>query len=334
MFKMDKNKYKIVICDDSKEERYHFYERQFDNFDIYGVTKNKNKFIEIDPIDSVEKLYNLIKILREKNELPDLILLDLFYKRKLTTVKEQEQKFKEDINNFKNEFYRLKQQVNTYLEPTGLDLLKHLRQQDFISSSELLISTYTDKNFNFLLNDDFNLLYELNPESLYKYRGNEDNISSTSEYLKIVRLIESNTQTYKNNNKIFISHGKSNDWKDIQIFIEKDLKIETIELAQQVNAGNTIIEKLIKESNNCNYAIIVMTGDDTDNKGNLRSRENVMHEIGFFQGKYGRNRVCILHEENTSIPTNLSGIAYIPYRKGDIKSIFNELRKELQHGRN
>lgn len=331
--KHNKSKYKIVICDDSMEERYNFYKRQFDNFDIHGVIKKDNAFIEFDPIDSIEKLHRLILSLKKVNKLPDLILLDLFYKKELVDTKDQEQKFKNDITKFKKKFHRLKEQVNAYLEPTGLDLLRQIRQQDSISSSELLISTYTDKNFNFLLNADFNTLYELNPESLYKYRGTEDDISSSSEYLKIVSLIEKKPHKHSDNDRIFISHGNSKDWMNVQKFLEQDMLIPTIELAQQRNNGRTIIEKLIMESEQCNYAVIVMTGEDFGFNGNTHCRENVMHEIGFFQGKYGRNNVCILHEENVNIPSNLSGIVYISYKKGEIQLIFNDLKKELSHGK-
>jgi predicted nucleotide-binding protein len=40
-----------------------------------------------------------------------------------------------------------------------------------------------------------------------------------------------------------------------------------------------------------------MTGDDKDEDGNAKARENVMHEIGFFQGKDGLAHVILLHQE-------------------------------------
>ncbi len=144
-----KMKYKIIICDDSKDERFNFYYRQFDNFDIYGVNRINNKFVEHDPIDSIEKLYLLIRELRSKNNLPDLILLDIFYKRKIKNANELENKFIKDIKQFKNKFYTLRNEVNRYLIPSGIDLLKKIRKDDLISSFELPISSYTDKNFNF-----------------------------------------------------------------------------------------------------------------------------------------------------------------------------------------
>ncbi|SEU36451.1 Predicted nucleotide-binding protein containing TIR-like domain-containing protein [Burkholderia cepacia] len=130
--------------------------------------------------------------------------------------------------------------------------------------------------------------------------------------------------------RVFISHGRSTDWREVQAYIEKDIGIATIELAQEANAGQTIIEKLENNASNCDSAVIVMTGDDTDAEGVPRARENVMHEIGFFQAKYGRSQVCLLHEEGVSIPTNLSGVVYIPFPKGNIAASFGVLVRELK----
>ncbi|TGL86668.1 DNA-binding protein [Leptospira congkakensis] len=138
------------------------------------------------------------------------------------------------------------------------------------------------------------------------------------------------TQLTNNSQKIFISHGKSKDWIELQNFLTHQSRLETIELSQQANLGRTILQKLNEESKKCNYAIIVMSGDDTDPDGKAKARENVIHEIGFFQGTYGLDRVCILYEEGTSIPSNISGVVYIPYKHDEIKNTFLDLQKELK----
>ncbi|MCU7804984.1 MAG: nucleotide-binding protein [Candidatus Thiodiazotropha sp. (ex Lucinoma borealis)] len=129
--------------------------------------------------------------------------------------------------------------------------------------------------------------------------------------------------------RVFISHGRANDWNEVQSFIEKDLDIPTLELAQEPNRGRTVLQKLEEESSNCSYAVIVMTGDDEDTEGNPRARENVMHEIGYFQCRYGLSAVCLLHEEGTSIPSNIHGLVYIPFPKGYVSATFGTLMREL-----
>ena len=130
--------------------------------------------------------------------------------------------------------------------------------------------------------------------------------------------------------RVFITHGHSSEWRAVQAFIEKDVQLLTIELEQEPNMGRTIIEKLIDNSVRCNSSVIVMTGDDVANGDEARVRENVMHEIGFFQGRYGRSNVILLHEEGVNIPTNLSGVAYVPFPKGNIKTGFHVLQRELK----
>jgi len=83
--------------------------------------------------------------------------------------------------------------------------------------------------------------------------------------------------------RVFISHGRSNQWYKVQTYLERDLKIPTLELAQEPILGRTILQKLNEESDKCGVAIIVMTGDDLISDGEIRARENVMHEIYFFR---------------------------------------------------
>lgn len=128
---------------------------------------------------------------------------------------------------------------------------------------------------------------------------------------------------------IFISHGPNTEWYKVQAFIEKDLECKTMELAQQPNLGRTILQKLEEESQKCSLAIIVMTGDDRFGEEEIRARENVLHEIGYFQGKLGLDKVILLHEEGVNIPSNIHGLVYIPFPKNMVEATFGALTKEL-----
>jgi predicted nucleotide-binding protein len=130
--------------------------------------------------------------------------------------------------------------------------------------------------------------------------------------------------------RVFISHGRSPDWREVQSYIEKDLHTDTLELAQQPNRGRTVLQKLDEESDKCCFVVVVMTGDDDVVLGAPRARENVLHEIGFFQGKLGLENVCLLHEEGTNIPSNIHGLVYIPFPKGLVSASFGVLARELK----
>ena len=130
--------------------------------------------------------------------------------------------------------------------------------------------------------------------------------------------------------RVFISHGRAQDWREVQAYIDHDLGIATLELAQEANLGRTVLQKLAEEASKCTSAVIVMTGDDTDADGNARARENVLHEIGYCQSKYGLSAVCLLHEEGTNIPSNIHGLVYIPFPKGTVSATFGALARELK----
>lgn len=130
--------------------------------------------------------------------------------------------------------------------------------------------------------------------------------------------------------RVFISHGRSIEWVKVQAYLEKDLKISTLELAQEPNLGRTVLQKLNEESQKCSVAVIVMTGDDLADDGEIRARENVMHEIGFFQGLYGLQNVVLLHEQGVNIPSNIHGLVYIGFPKDTAEAALGALSREMK----
>ncbi|MFH1368052.1 MAG: nucleotide-binding protein [Elusimicrobiota bacterium] len=128
---------------------------------------------------------------------------------------------------------------------------------------------------------------------------------------------EENVQTIHHGNDIFLVHGHNNEIKEtVARFLEK-LKLHIIILHEQPNLGRTIIEKF-EDYSKVGYAVILLTGDDVgskkDNADKLkaRARQNVVLEQGYFLGALGRSRVCALYEEGVEIPSDLSGVLYVP----------------------
>ena len=122
-----------------------------------------------------------------------------------------------------------------------------------------------------------------------------------------------------NTNKIFIVHGHNETIKEKVARLLEKLNLEPIILHEQVDNGNTIIEKFEQHSNSVNFAIILLTADD-EGKANKednykpRARQNVIFEMGYFYGKLGRNKVFLLKENNeVENPSDLLGIIYTTY---------------------
>ena len=142
-----------------------------------------------------------------------------------------------------------------------------------------------------------------------------------------LRLKEILMERQKN---IFISHGQNELLKlKLKDFINSRLGLSAVVLSEQPSGGLTIVEKLEKISNECTFAIVLMTKDDEQLNGGLRARQNVIHEIGFFQGKYGRKRVVLLAERGLELFTNISGIVRVEFDALSFETVFEPLRIEI-----
>ncbi len=107
---------------------------------------------------------------------------------------------------------------------------------------------------------------------------------------------------------VFLSHGHNELLKlKLKDFLRAKLGKMPIILSEEPSRGLTVVEKLERVSEICCFAVILITRDDQQNNGGLRARQNVIHEIGFFQGKYGRKNVVLLAERGVELFTNISG---------------------------
>ncbi len=131
--------------------------------------------------------------------------------------------------------------------------------------------------------------------------------------------------------RIFISHGH-NELLQLKLkdFISSRLQRTPVILAELPNWGATVVEKLERESKSCSMAIVLMTKDDEQRDGGVRARQNVIHEIGFFQGIYGRKNVILLAEKGVELFSNISGIVRIEFDSQSFEAVFEQLRREIE----
>lgn len=125
-------------------------------------------------------------------------------------------------------------------------------------------------------------------------------------------------------NKVFIVHGHDDHMKISVARFVAQLQLEPVILHEQPNGGRTIIEKFIDHSE-VGYAIVLLAGDDKGGLASeqadgyrLRARQNVIFELGFFIGKLGRSRVVALHREGVEIPSDYSGVLFVPFDKAGV----------------
>lgn len=116
-------------------------------------------------------------------------------------------------------------------------------------------------------------------------------------------------------NKVFIVHGHDEAaLQGLARFLEK-LGLEAIVLMERPNMGRTIIEKFEDSAGEVGFAVVLMTPDDVGgvaagDSQSSRARQNVIFELGYFSGKLGRGKVCLLRKGSVEIPSDLFGVIY------------------------
>ncbi|WP_131194085.1 TIR domain-containing protein [Lichenihabitans psoromatis] len=132
------------------------------------------------------------------------------------------------------------------------------------------------------------------------------------------------------NVEVFIGHGGSRLWRDLKDHLQDQHGVKVTAYETGARAGFTIQEVLADLSARASLALLVHTGEDTDQRGHIHARENVVHETGLFQGKLGFRRAIVILEEGTTEFSNIAGLQQIRFQKGNIREIFGEVLAVLR----
>ena len=127
--------------------------------------------------------------------------------------------------------------------------------------------------------------------------------------------VASATLEQTNTNQIFLIHGRDHGTRETVARFLENLGLEPVILQEQPDEGQTIIEKF-EQYARVNFAVALFTSDDVgglpDDGLQPRVRQNVVFELGYFIGKFGRNRVRVLVKGAPEIPSDYSSVLYIP----------------------
>ena len=131
---------------------------------------------------------------------------------------------------------------------------------------------------------------------------------------------------------IFIVHGHD----ELNLLRLKELLrerwiVESIVLSGEPGRGRTIIEKFEEEAQRATFAFVLMSPDDqiaVPGGEYAQSRPNVIFELGWFYGRLGRERVCILFKKGTRIHSDLDGVSRVEFGSSVSEKI-EEIEREL-----
>lgn len=133
---------------------------------------------------------------------------------------------------------------------------------------------------------------------------------------------------------VFIGHGRNQAWRDLKDHLQDKHGVIVEAYETGARAGHTIRDVLEEMVTKSSFAVLVLTGEDEQSDGGLRARQNVIHEAGLFQGRLGFSRAILLLEDGVEEFSNVHGVQYIRFSRGNIKETFGEvlatLRREFQ----
>jgi predicted nucleotide-binding protein len=129
---------------------------------------------------------------------------------------------------------------------------------------------------------------------------------------------------------VFIGHGHSLVWRELKDLLEDRLGLSVDEFNRVPVAGIATSSRLSDMLDAAAFAFLVMTAEDEQTDGKVRARENVVHEVGLFQGRLGFARAIVLVEDGCEAFSNIHGLGQIRFPKGNIAAKFEDIRAVLE----
>jgi predicted nucleotide-binding protein len=134
-------------------------------------------------------------------------------------------------------------------------------------------------------------------------------------------------------NRVFIIHGHHKSaLLELKELLRDELGITPIILSEEPDGGRTVIEKFEHYGRSCAFAFAFLTKDDLiikEGDDYFQARLNVLYELGWFCGRYGRARVRIIKQKETAIPSDLGGLIAHEFEHS-VMDIFINIKKDLE----
>jgi predicted nucleotidyltransferase len=146
--------------------------------------------------------------------------------------------------------------------------------------------------------------------------------------IKFVKTVADLSRSFAT--KIFIGHGRSSEWLKLRDYLTNDLRLLCDDFEAVSVAGIAVPARLEEMLSDALLAFLVATAEDEAKDGTKHMRENVVHEIGLFQGRLGLKKAIILLENGCSDFSNVSGLIQIRFDRDHIDQTFRAVKRVLE----
>ncbi len=128
---------------------------------------------------------------------------------------------------------------------------------------------------------------------------------------------------------VFLGHGPDSLWRELKDGLQDGFHIPVRAFEKLPRGGFTISQVLDREAQIATAAVLLLVGSDVMEGGARRGRQNVIHELGYFQGRLGWENAILVVEEGVEIPSNLDGTQQVRFPKGRVREALADVAARL-----
>jgi sugar/nucleoside kinase (ribokinase family) len=130
--------------------------------------------------------------------------------------------------------------------------------------------------------------------------------------------------------RVFLVHEGKRDWRVVRNFIVSKCKLEVFELSLADINENTLAEIMEEQLPRCSFGVCVLSPRTPPAGAAADADQDLVHQAGILQGRYGFKRVAILAEQGCQTFSNIAGLIHLNFPPGQVETTFFELERMFQ----
>ena len=133
-------------------------------------------------------------------------------------------------------------------------------------------------------------------------------------------------------NNVFIIHGHDEvNTLRLRVLLQDHFGLSPVLMTNKPGMSRALLEKFEYSASACTLAFAIITPDDeiiNHAQTYYQARPNVIFEVGWFVGRLGVPRVCLLLKDGATVQSDIDGISRIHFRENVEEKVL-EIQREL-----